>query len=173
MIRFARITPFFLLLLLSVTGSHAGQPEASKPWPKEQLTGLWQQYDDDTKLLSSLVRIVRTADSHYEGFVEKVIPGPGEDPNPRCSKCAGELKDKPVLGIRVLWALWRVDETHFEQGEIVDPDDGTVYRLKITVADNGRKLEVRGYKGIALFGRTQVWLRAPAPPLPVESALAH
>ena len=171
MIRLAGIFPFFFFLLLAVTGSHAERPEGSKSWPTEQLTGLWQQYDDDTKLLSSLVRIVRTTDNHYEGFVEKVIPGPGEDPNPRCSKCEGELKGKPVLGIRVLWSLLRVDETHFEKGEIVDPDDGTVYRLKIAVVDNGRKIEVRGYKGISLFGRTQVWLRAPAPP--AESVLAH
>ena len=172
MIRFARKIPFFVFLLLTISGSHAGQPEGSKSWPTEQLTGLWQQYDDDTKLLSSLVRIVRTPDNHYEGFVESVIPGPGEDPNPRCRKCEGELKNKPVLGIRVLWSLVRVNETHFDQGEIIDPDDGTVYRLKITVVDKGRKLEVRGYKGISLFGRTQVWLKAP-PPLPAESASAH
>ncbi|MEO8383842.1 MAG: DUF2147 domain-containing protein [Betaproteobacteria bacterium] len=173
MIRFACMFPSFLSLLVTVTVGHAGQPQESKSWPAEQLTGLWQQYDDDTKLLSSLVRIVHTADDQYEGFVEKVIPGPGEDPNPRCRKCEGELKDKPVLGIRVLWSLRRVDETHFEHGEIIDPDDGTVYRLKIAVVDKGRKIEVRGYKGISLFGRTQVWLRAPATTLPAESTSTH
>jgi uncharacterized protein (DUF2147 family) len=56
--------------------------------------------------------------------------------------------------------LRRIDETRFEQGEILDPDDGAIYRLRIDVLDKGRKLDVRGYRGISLFGRSQSWVRA-------------
>lgn len=45
-------------------------------------------------------------------------------------------------------------------GEIIDPDNGKVYKCKMAVKDNGKKLEVRGYIGVPLLGRSQTWLRA-------------
>ena len=47
----------------------------------------------------------------------------------------------------------------YHHGEILDPDSGDTYRLKITLLDSGKKLDVRGFVGIALFGRSQIWLR--------------
>lgn len=155
------VATFFALLQalgLLVSGANAAAADQSK-WPAEQLSGVWEQYDDDTKLLSSLVRIQRGADGRYEGVVEKVIPAPGDDPNPTCSKCTGPRKNQPVLGMRIISNLERVDVARFENGEILDPDSGDLYRLRINVIDSGSKLDVRGYLGFALFGRSQVWHR--------------
>ena len=133
--------------------------EPNSAWPAEQLTGLWEQYDDDTKQLSSLVRIIRLPDGHFEGTVEKIIPGPGEESNPRCTKCEGMLKNQFVLGMRIITNVWRADVLRYDKGEILDPDSGDKYQLRITVLDKGQKLDVRGFRGISLFGRSQIWRR--------------
>ena len=133
--------------------------EPNPAWPTEQLTGLWEQYDDDTKQLSSLVRIIRLPDGHFEGTVEKIIPGPGEESNPRCTKCEGMLKNQFVLGMRIITNVWRADVLRYDKGEILDPDSGDKYQLRITVLDKGQKLDVRGFRGISLFGRSQIWRR--------------
>ena len=133
--------------------------EQNPSWPGQRLSGLWEQYDEDTKQLSSLVRIIKLPDGHFEGIVEKTIPAPGESQNPICEKCEGERKGKAVLGMRIITNLWRSDALRYEMGEILDPDSGDVYRLRITIIDNGRKLDVRGYLGISLFGRSQIWHR--------------
>jgi uncharacterized protein (DUF2147 family) len=53
------------------------------------------------------------------------------------------------------------DGTNYVGGQILDPDNGKVYRSKIRLIDAGRKLDVRGYIGIPALGRSQVWLRQP------------
>lgn len=128
--------------------------------PPDRLPGLWEQVDDKTGKLQGLVRITLSVDGSYRGVVEKIIPEPGDDPNPKCDKCRDKRRDQPVLGMEIISGLRRSEEQSYTGGEILDPDEGDIYRLKITVLDQGAKLDVRGYLGIALFGRSQIWLRA-------------
>ena len=60
----------------------------------------------------------------------------------------------------------------YENGTVRDPRDGSVYRASMTVSPDGKKLEMRGYVGISLFGRSQVWNRLPDNALgpPIASA---
>ena len=58
----------------------------------------------------------------------------------------------------ILWGLKDEGEA-WKGGQILDPDNGKTYRCKMTVSDDGRELDVRGYIGISLIGRTQTWLR--------------
>ncbi len=136
-----------------------GAAEGHLPWPKEQLSGLWEQIDDETRRPQSWIKIVQGADGKFEGVVEKIIPEPGDDPNPRCDKCSGTRRDQPVLGMVIVTGLRRSDVNRYDDGEILDPDSGDIYRLKITVLESGRRLDVRGYLGISLFGRSQYWRR--------------
>ena len=126
------------------------------------VSGLWAQIDEKSAKVQSLVRIAEVAPGRYEGIVEKLFPAPGEDPNPRCEDCKGIRKDQPVIGMRIITGLRRnaSDSDLFDGGEILDPDSGDTYRLKISILEAGQKLDVRGYMGIALFGRSQIWLRA-------------
>ena len=120
-------------------------------------TGLWRTIDDKTGKERSLVRI---ADNNgvFEGKVEKIFEQPGDDPKHLCKKCEGERKDKPIIGMTFLWGL-KKDGDQYSGGEILDPKNGKIYRAKMRMIEGGRKLEVRGYIGLSLFGRSQTWIR--------------
>ena len=126
-----------------------------------QLIGLWAQVDEKNGKVQSLVRIVEVAPGLYEGTVEKLFPILGDNLNPRCEECQGDRKNQPVLGMRIITGLRRTNgnANSFDGGEILDPDSGDIYRLKITILEAGKKLDVRGFIGISLFGRSQTWLR--------------
>lgn len=119
--------------------------------------GVWRTIDDKTGKEKSLVRIVEV-NGELRGTVEKLFRGPDEEQDPICDKCSGERKGKPVLGMTILWGLTRADD-HFAGGEILDPANGKTYNCKMSVADGGKKLKVRGFIGVSLLGRTQVWVR--------------
>ena len=138
-----------LAALLALCGPSAAQV----PTP----AGLWRTYGDRSGRADGLVRIVE-ANGTFDGTVVKVFSPPAPDPNPRCEECSGELKDRPVVGLKILRGLRR-DGDGYSGGEILDPDDGRVYRCMLRLLQGGRRLEVRGYVGIALIGRTQVWER--------------
>ena len=119
--------------------------------------GLWKTFSDRTGQPDGLVRIVES-NGEFEGTVERIFSPPAPSPNPLCEECSGELRNKPVLGMKILRGMKR-DAEGFSGGEILDPDDGKVYRCSMRLVDNGRRLEVRGYIGVPLFGRTQTWER--------------
>lgn len=142
-----RIVP--LLMMMIVSG--AAPAQALTP------AGLWKTFSDRTGEADGLVRIVEVG-GEFEGTVQAVFSPPAPSPNPLCEECLGELKDRPVVGLKILRGL-RHNGDQYSDGEILDPDDGIVYRCTARLVEGGRKLELRGYIGIALFGRTQVWLR--------------
>ena len=116
--------------------------------------GLWKVFDDDTKQPSSLVRIV-DAGGVLSGKVEKLLD-PGAQ-NAKCDKCTDERKDKPVLGMTILRNVKKTGDDSWGDGDILDPDNGKIYRVRLKPIDGGKKLEVRGYIGV--FFRDQHWLR--------------
>ncbi len=120
--------------------------------------GLWKTIDDGTGNPRSHVRI-EEVNGELQGKVEKIFPFPGDDPENLCDKCKGERKDKPVVGMTILWGL-KDDGGVWKGGQILDPDNGKIYRCKMTLSDDGQALDVRGFIGISLIGRTQTWLRA-------------
>jgi uncharacterized protein (DUF2147 family) len=79
-------------------------------------------------------------------------------PNPVCDQCEGELRNRPVVGMTILRGL-RGAGGEYDSGTILDPDEGRTYRCSARLLDGGRRLELRGYVGISLFGRTQIWAR--------------
>ncbi|MBI1397633.1 MAG: DUF2147 domain-containing protein [Betaproteobacteria bacterium] len=120
--------------------------------------GLWKTVDDHTHKARSLVRIVEVG-GELQGRVEELLNRqPDDDPDGLCRKCPGERKDQPIVGMTILWGLKR-DDDEYDGGEILDPKNGKTYRCKMHVIDGGRRLEVRGYIGISLIGRTQTWVR--------------
>lgn len=129
-------------------GGGAGAQDASP-------AGLWKTIDDETGQAKALVRISDDA-GMLSGRIEKLF-NPSR-PNPACDQCSDERKGKPIEGMTILTGLKRTDDG-WEGGEILDPNKGKVYRAKARLVDGGSRLEVRGFVGVALFGRTQTWIR--------------
>jgi uncharacterized protein (DUF2147 family) len=131
---------------------------SSAAWADESsAAGLWKNIDDATGKPRALIRITES-NGTLQGKIEKVFPGPNESQNPQCEKCQGANKDAPVVGLVILSGL-KKDGDEYTGGQILDPDDGKVYSSKVRLTDGGRKLNVRGYIGVPMLGRTQTWVR--------------
>ena len=116
--------------------------------------GLWKNIDDETKQPKALIRIEERAGALI-GHIEKILT---DKVDAVCEKCADARKDKPVQGMTILSGL-KKDGDEWAGGEILDPNNGKVYKVRLKLAEAGRKLDVRGYIGIPAVGRTQIWLR--------------
>jgi uncharacterized protein (DUF2147 family) len=133
---------------------------AAAAFAQTTAAGLWKTIDDNTKKEKSFVRIVDT-NGVYTGKVEKIVDADAPK-DAVCKDCSDERKDKPILGMTIIRNMKQSgdDKTVFEGGDILDPNNGKVYQSKMKLIDNGTKLEVRGFIGISLLGRTQTWIRA-------------
>lgn len=119
--------------------------------------GLWKSYDDAGVKAKALIRITEH-NGVLQGQVEKLILTPSEDQNPNCAKCKGALKDQPLIGMVILNNL-KKDADQYSGGEILDPEVGETYKCKLQVIEGGKRLSVRGYIGVPMLGRSQVWQR--------------
>jgi uncharacterized protein (DUF2147 family) len=117
--------------------------------------GLWKTIDDATKQPKALIRISDQGGA-LVGKVEKILVPNGADAV--CDQCTDQRKDKPIQGMTILSGL-KKDGQEWTGGEILDPNNGKVYKALAKLADGGRKLEVRGFVGVPTLGRTQSWLR--------------
>ena len=119
--------------------------------------GLWKTIDDETKQEKSFVRITEGG-GVLTGKVEKIADPAKQDS--KCEKCSDERKDKPVLGMTLVRNTKQSaeDKELWDGGDILDPNNGKVYRLRLKPLDGGKTMEVRGY--IGPFFRNQTWIRA-------------
>jgi uncharacterized protein (DUF2147 family) len=123
--------------------------------------GTWRTIDDETHKPRALVRIERQDDA-LSGRIVQLFRDPGEDPAPLCAPCAGERHNQPVLGMTILWNFHRQGDI-WTDGEVLDPEEGKIYRANLRLRDEGTRLDVHGYIGVPLLGRSQVWERVTGP----------
>ena len=135
-------------LLLSAVGT---------AWAQDTPAGLWKTIDDETKAEKSLVRITDSG-GIYTGKVEKIL---SDKPDAKCLECTDDRKDKPVQGMTILRGIKpdAAEKGTWVGGDILDPNNGKIYKVLIKLADGGKKLDVRGYIGMPMLGRTQSWHR--------------
>jgi uncharacterized protein (DUF2147 family) len=133
--------------------------------------GLWEQVDERSGKAESWFRITER-NGVYDGTIVKIFFKPGEDQNPVCDKCEGADRGKPVMGLTLIKGMRRTGN-HYEGGTVTDPRDGSVYRALMELSPDGQKLEMRGYLGISLFGRSQIWNRLPDSALQSQSPAAR
>jgi uncharacterized protein (DUF2147 family) len=151
------------LLASLVVAAPSGEPSA---------VGLWEQVDENTGKAESWFRITEQ-NGVYQGKIVKIFPKPGDDPNEKwlCTKCEGDERNAPVLGLSLIKGMQRKGMS-YENGTIMDPRDGQVYRALMKLSPDGKQLEVRGFLGFALLGRSQMWNRLPDNALDATPAAA-
>ena len=119
--------------------------------------GLWKNIDDVSGKPKALIRISDNG-GVLQGKIEKLFRPAEQDQNPKCDKCTDARKDQPIVGMVFMSGL-KKDGDEYTGGEILDPDNGKIYKSKMELADGGKKLKVRGYIGVPMLGRSQTWVR--------------
>ncbi|HTH67991.1 MAG TPA: DUF2147 domain-containing protein [Rhodanobacter sp.] len=124
--------------------------------------GTWKTIDDATHQAKSIVQITEN-NGEYKATIVKLLNRSPEDiardgEFPKCTKCDGERKDQPIEGMNIMWGVSK-DGDVWDGGKIIDPKSGKTYKVKLTLKDGGQKLDVHGYIGFALLGRSQTWER--------------
>jgi uncharacterized protein (DUF2147 family) len=124
-------------------------------WAQAGPAGLWKTIDDETKQERSLVRIVEAA-GVLSGMIEKIADPTKQDG--KCDKCTDARKDQPIRGMTILEGVKKnAGEDFWDGGTILDPNNGKVYKVRLTPQDGGKTLQVRGF--IGPFYRNQTWQR--------------
>lgn len=136
------IVSFSLLLMMSFS-----------PTQTHGILGKWKTIDDATGKALSVVEIFESKGRVYGKVVEIF----NQKNQKRCENCMGDDKNKPILGLIVIKGLTREGDG-YGNGKILDPKQGKLYKCNISLEGRDR-LKVRGFIGISLIGRTQIWER--------------
>jgi uncharacterized protein (DUF2147 family) len=122
--------------------------------------GYWKQYDDKTGQLQSLMKIWRSEKGDIRGKVVTGYEINHKPPRLFCTGCDGKHHNQRIAGMTILWGMW-LDNGYWQKGRILDPNSGDIYHAQMRLKHQGNQLDVRGYIGILLFGRSQTWVRLP------------
>ena len=101
--------------------------------------GQWRTIDKESGKPKSIVQITESGGA-LTGTIVKLLEGASEK---TCSKCEGDLKDKPLVGMKILWDLKQKGD-EWVGGKIFNPADGGTYDSKAKLANGGKTLEVTG-----------------------------
>jgi uncharacterized protein (DUF2147 family) len=123
----------------------------------ETPVGTWRTIDDHTGQPKALVQIADDGSGQLSGKVIKGLAA-NDQPDRRCTACTDARKDQLILGMTIISDM-KKDGDGWDHGQILDPENGKVYKCKMHLEDGGNKLVVRGYIGVALLGRSQTWVR--------------
>ena len=117
----------------------------------DTISGTWKTFDDETNLPAAIVQITEK-NGVFSGVITKLLDTSGPL---TCEKCTDSRKGKPILGMEILSGLKKTGES-YSGGQILDPDDGEIYKAEMKLKDQGAKLDLRAYIGIPQIGRAHV-----------------
>lgn len=126
------------------------------------ISGEWTTFDDESGRASSVLRIEERA-GQLTATVIRILDA--AKAGRLCEACSDDRKNQPVQGMQVVRgvAAQAVAPGTWRGGAIVDPKTGKTYDVQFKLIEQAQVLEVRGYLGLAMLGRTQRWQRVPQP----------
>ena len=141
-----------LFIQVTVLASTAIQAGMSAP----TAAGVWRQVDESGKV-GALVTITQEGDI-FVGRLSRLFLDPGDDPNPICENCSGDKHNHPFLGLVFIEGM-KQSGLDYTGGTVLDPETGDIYKAKMSLSPDGKRLTLRGYIGLSIFGRSQTWTR--------------
>lgn len=140
---------YFILFLLGIS-----QLSFSK-----DIAGRWQALDEKTGETTVQIEIRAEDNRYYSGTIIKITPRVKYLQPMTCVDCPSPYKDQPIIGMKSLIGLERDGELNYKNGQIIDPLTGKVYKVKVRVSTNGKRLTLSGYTNNSVLGRSQTWVR--------------
>ena len=121
----------------------------------DAITGTWLVQDGSAKIK------IDNVNGKYAGKIVWLNPPLDKNGKPILDKNNPDknLQSHTLMGLLMLNNFAHAGENVWDDGSIYDPDSGKTYSCKITMK-NDKTIEVRGYIGISLFGRTETWKRS-------------
>jgi uncharacterized protein (DUF2147 family) len=121
--------------------------------------GVWKTIDDKTKTERAQIRITE-ANGVITGRIEKLLAADAKQ-DAKCDKCEDDRKDKPMIGLEIIRGVKKNadDAMLWDGGTILDAGEGKIYKVRMKPVEGGKRMEVRGFVGAPLLGRTQTWIR--------------
>lgn len=121
----------------------------------QSIVGKWRTIDDRSGITKAIVELYKEK-GLLQGKVLKIVEKGKE--GVLCVKCDGELKDKPVEGMQIIFSFKETEDGVYKGKRLFDPEQAMTFRGKIWLdPNNSNQLKVRGY--LAFLYRTQTWLR--------------
>jgi uncharacterized protein (DUF2147 family) len=144
---------FALAILFAATTFARAEPTVA---------GFWESRDSDGKTPTAWFLFSGKNEVYSARLVKGFKPKDENAPPPKelCDVCPGKKKNAHVMGLTLFWGMKR-DGLHYTEGSVLDPRDGSVYHALMNLSDDGQELEVRGYLGIPMLGKSQTWYRLP------------
>ena len=116
------------------------------------IVGHWISVDDATGKEKSEISLYLENGKLYGKIERLLLP---EDQGKRCVECKGTEKNQPIEGLVIVKGLEK-EKQSWTDGTILDPANGKRYSCTISLNPDGT-LNVRGYLGFSILGRTQIW----------------
>ncbi len=145
------LTCFFSLLLSANVWAAANA--------QHKIDGLWEAHYKTSDTPSAHVRIKTLPSGELTGVIEMAYPRPGENPSHNCIKCTGANKDKPIVGLKILWGMMPSGDNQWSGGHLLNAETGEIYSGTMTLSDNGDTLELTGYVFEPIFSKSSTWKR--------------